>query len=77
MVKNSRNLDKLFETCAGLKMPYTEMMSFKAIFLGALSGDVPESIWDYALNETVKLFKEDKCQLTTKMVKKFPASQQS
>ena len=57
MVKNSRNLDKLFETCAGLKMPYTEMMSFKAIFLGALSGDVPESIWDYALNETVKLFK--------------------
>ena len=60
----NRNLDKLFETCAGLKLPYTEMMSFKAIFLGALSGDVPKSIWDYALNETVKLFEEKKCQPT-------------
>ena len=60
---DNRNLDKLFETCSSLNLPYTEMMSFKAIFLGALSRDISYSVWDYALNETVKLFEEKKCHI--------------
>ena len=74
---SNRNLDKLNTTVAELNLKYCDMMAFKAIFIGALSRDIPISIWDYALDETAKLFKEDKCQPIPKTGKSSQVSQQS
>lgn len=73
----NRNLDKLNTKCSDLNLSYCQLMSFKALFLGAISREVPPSVWDDALNRVASLFKEDECQATNTKEESSQASPQS
>jgi len=54
----SRNIDKLNEACTG--MSYTDMMCFKAMFIGSLSSKVTDKKWDESLEVVKKIFQDQK-----------------
>ena len=72
---STRNSEELIKRRSELNLTYGQVTSFNSLFIGAISSEVPQSVWDNAIERVSLLFKEDKCQPTKKTEESSQASQ--